>query len=372
MSKTVNFKIQSLESQGMGVSKSNDQIIFIPKTLPQEEGEAIITASKKTVSFAKLDKLTKESPLRSKSPCPHFHDCGGCDYLHTDYSSEIMFKQNAIKEIFNRQHKIDISATLTTVSADERFGYRNRIQLHYNKKSKRLGFKSQSTKDILEVPNCLLPKPEVKEKLTELYHNKTWQKLVSKQRPQGHIEIYDKNGTLSVNINKRYAHEGFTQVNKEMNNKLLNIINKKIESITYKHQFILDLFGGSGNISREATVPTLVVDSTPEKYIRLQNKYQTYKEVNLYEPEALTELKIFSPKEVDLLIVDPPRSGFKEIDQISQAFQPKEIIYVSCNPQTLARDIKQIESSYEIEQVFLVDFFPGTKHFESMAFLRRK
>jgi len=368
-SKIVQFKVQSLDSLGQGVSKENGEIVFIPKTLPGEEGIAKIISTKKKVSFATLQNLTKTSNLRQESECPHFGICGGCHYLHIDYVDEISFKKQSMLDIFERQHKLSVSDKLEILSSKDRFGYRNRVQLHYDIPSEKLGFRSQETKEILEVPNCLLPDPEVKKKVSELYDAKAWKKVANKK--QGHIEVYHRNDKVDLAVNERYAHSGFSQVNLPMNELMLSHINDRFSKISFENGFCLDLFGGSGNLTACTPVETLVVDATPEKFIKLKNKQQTYQKVDLFKSNSLNLLKKSITKAPDLLMVDPPRSGFKELELFTQEFNPKEIIYVSCNPQTLARDIKNLFGKYQLEKLFLIDFFPGTKHFESMVFLKR-
>lgn len=369
-SKTVQFKVQSLDSLGQGVSKENGEIVFIPKTLPGEEGIARINSSKKKVSFASLVELNKKSELRIDPDCPHYSECGGCDYLHMDYASEIDFKTKSMIDIFERQHRVQISDKLEILRADNRFSYRNRVQLHYSTNSKKIGFRSQGTRNILEVPNCLLPDPEVKRAVSSLYENKHWMTL-TKGKKEGHIEIYHRNSKVDIVANQRYASSGFSQVNGPMNQKLLKQIDKKFREIEFKNKFCLDLFGGNGNLTANLEVETLVVDATPEKFINLRNNHQRYKRVDLFKDNSLELLKNETSKQPDLLMVDPPRSGFKELELFTQHYKPQEIIYVSCNPQTLARDIKNLQNEYQIERLFLVDFFPSTKHFESMMFLKR-
>ncbi len=366
----VQFKVQSLDSLGQGVSKEEGKIVFIPKTLPGEEGIAEITASKKKVSFASLQNLTKISPDRIESDCPHYQKCGGCHYLHTNYENEIRLKKNAMLDIFERQHRIEISDKLTILNSESRFSYRNRVQLHYDTKIGKLGFKSQKDNEILEVPNCLLPDQQVKKEVSKLYKDQAWKQYASHKK-QGHIEIYNKNGVTSIHANERYAFEGFSQVNKPMNDLLLAHIEEKFAQVNYQNKFILDLFGGNGNLTENCKFETLVVDATPDKFIKLKSEFQTYKRIDLFDENSLSQLTPLIKCSPDLLMVDPPRSGFKDLLKYTDELKPKEIIYVSCNPQSLARDLRGVLENYKLESVFMLDFFPGTKHFESMVFLKR-
>jgi 23S rRNA (uracil1939-C5)-methyltransferase len=367
-SNSVRFSIKSLDASGQGFSNLDGNLVFVPKTLPGETGVASIIASKKKVSFAKLDQLDQESELRAQPECPHYNNCGGCSYLHMSYQDEINFKTLALKDIFDRQHKIKLQNEIIVHAAKTRSHYRNRVQLHYNKNS--LGFFGDGqNKDIIDVSNCLLMKNEVAAKVKALYQDDHW-KTLNLNKKEGHIEVYLRDGKVSIHINQRYSNEGFTQVNQEMNEELKSLIDNRLNELG-PDDYVIDLFGGSGNLSKKTNSPTLVIDSTPTKYIELTNDHQEYLELDLYGKHATRDLQNKIKRSPDLLIIDPPRSGLKNLDEYLKIIQPKEIIYVSCNAQTLARDLKKVENEFVINELFLFDFFPSTKHFETVVTLSK-
>ena len=158
-----------------------------------------------------------------------------------------------------------------------------------------------------------------------------------------------------------------------MNELLLNLVNEKMKSVTNDSSTTVDLFGGNGNITKALSHRTIVMDATPTKYIKLQNKeYQEYSELDIYDQSAINKLEAFNIKDIDLLVIDPPRSGLKNIDEFTKVLNPKYIVYVSCNNQTLARDTHKILEDYLIEEAHMFDFFPGTRHFESVIFFKHR
>ncbi|EQC44751.1 class I SAM-dependent RNA methyltransferase [Bacteriovorax sp. Seq25_V] len=370
--KTVKFKVSSIDSLCQGVSKVNDSITFIGKTLPGEEGEAVVYSSKKNVSFAKVKSISKKSPQRQEANCPHFIECGGCQLLHTDYENELEIKKSSLLEIFMRQHKIDISDKFIQISAPRRNLYRNRIQLQYDKRRNLIGFRSEDSKSIIPVQKCDIAIPEVRDLMLSLYSS-DWKKFAKKAN--GHVEIYKKGNEVKTTWDSRYAHEGFSQVFKEMNDRLLALLCDPTLISKYKGRNIVDLFGGNGNLSAFFDGSSLVIDGTPEKFINLVSPCQSYKQINLYADDAVSIFKDAWKEFKDdnsLLIVDPPRSGIKNLDEFAQACKPAEIIYVSCNPQTLARDLKTILQDFSISKIYQLDFFPGTRHYETVVFLGKK
>lgn len=353
------FFIENIDPLGQGVDKSTQTICFIPKTLPNEKGQAIIKNKSKGVAFAELQKLEQSSEHRVTPVCKHFDNCDGCHFLHTSYEHEVELKQNAFNQILQRLgqgYKVD-----KVISAPNRFNYRNRIQLHYNKKIKKLGYFKRKSKFIHEVPECLIATPVIQEEIKNLYNNKSWLKLVGKEKNQGHIEILDIDGKARTSINKAYADGGFTQVYEHMNQVLKKYVRDSLTNTPEK--IIFDLFSGSGNLTRDLKPKNLIqIDIYPH------DMGESFYNLNLFDEESIA--KIPSQK-VDTFIIDPPRSGFKLLSQWIEKFDPTEIIYVSCDPQTLIRDLKSIQEKYKILEICLMDLFPSTYHFESIIKLEK-
>ncbi len=364
----VQFKIEHLDSIGQGVSKA-EQITFIQKVLPGEEGIAEVFKSKKNIQFAKMTELTKKSDQRTTSDCPHYDECGGCHFLHTSYENELSFKKQSYLDNFQRQYKIDLSDLLQIHAAKDRYHYRNRIQLHYDKNSHALGFHNEDNSRITPIESCLMANDAVNEELSTLHSS--WKKEAKKKK--GHVEIFQRDGKILKTYDSYYSAQGFLQVNPPMNHKLLSLLEEKMLAWTSDESTTVDLFGGNGNITKALQHRTLVLDATPEKYIKLQNpNYQEYFELDIYHKSAIDRLKKFAIKDIDLLVIDPPRSGIKNIDEFVSLLNPKYIIYVSCNNQTLARDTSKILEDYEILEAHLFDFFPSTRHYESVNFFKHR
>lgn len=374
MNKIEEFKIEHMDALSQGVSKSSESVTFIAKTLPGETGEAKIHQSKKGVQFAELKKLESSSPERIVPECKHFTTCTGCHYLHTNYQNELVIKTENFKRIFRQFQNCEF----VTVGAPERLGYRNRLQLHYDFSQKKLGFINQLTHQIIEVPECLIGSGPIREKLRELYHKQEWLHLAKNQKPKGHVELYQKGDGVSLTWNQAYADGGFTQVNRHMNDILVKSVSENLKTNHLNHLAVLDLFAGNGNLTKEIAEKTSVtcVDfyaKTPSKKSQQQHIH-----LDLFHPQALNQFSSlissqFSNKEeYSTLVLDPPRSGFKNLKEWSDKFKFEFILYVSCNPMTLLRDLETINQSYQVIQLSLLDLFPSTYHFESIALLKRQ
>ncbi len=356
------FKISTLDSLGQGVSKLGERITFIPKTLPGEEGEAIVQAEKKGVAFARMNSLSVSSSDRVKPVCPHFDVCPSCHYLHTSYEKELATKKENFLNLFRKLPLPEIKV----VPAVRRTGYRNRVQLHYDTKIRKIGMLDARTQEIINIPQCLIGVPEVSKAIQNLYADEQWLKLAPKNTPRGHVEIYYKDQATELSWNSSYAQGGFTQVFGEMN----ALLHQEIANwFGNEKSSVLDLFAGNGNLTNNLPYSErLCVD------IYNAAKESDFYSCSLYEPGALEKVSTLLKKKnlsPQVLILDPPRSGLTDLKEWLTELNPARVAYVSCDPHTLVRDLLKV-TDYRPTGAVLLDFFPSTFHFESLIFLERK
>jgi 23S rRNA (uracil1939-C5)-methyltransferase len=357
------FEITGIDTLGQGVSKLTDKVTFIPKTTIGDKGEAVVVSQKKGVIFARMTHLEVSSEERISPICSHFSACPSCHFHHVSYESELKYKKESFERLFR---KLPLPA-VEIIAAPQRTHYRNRLQLHYSTKSQLLGMKDPLTFEIIPIPNCLIGVPEILRELQNLYRDQNWLKFAPKDHPEGHVEIYWKDQKLHLSWNQPYAAGGFTQVYEQMNERL------KCELAAFFSQSpikgLLDLFGGNGNLSEKIPAQSrLCVDNYRTKV------GADFFDQDLYARDALEKIKLaLKARRMDVshLILDPPRSGFRQFAETLELLGPKTVAYISCDPHTLARDLAPL-GRYEIKKAFLIDFFPSTFHFESMIFLERQ
>ncbi|HXH74615.1 MAG TPA: hypothetical protein VNJ08_06595 [Bacteriovoracaceae bacterium] len=363
LTRNVPFKITSMDSLGQGVSKVSDKVTFIPKTTVGDEGEAVITAEKKGVAFAQVKKFTQQSPERQVPPCPHFENCPSCHYQHIPYTAELKFKHEALEKLF---YKVK-TPPIEVIGSPQRLEYRNRVQLHYDTGLKKLGMFDIRTNQILAIPQCMIGLPEINQAIKELYQDDKWLSEAPRNPGRGHVELYWINQELKVTWNKPYADGGFTQVYEAMN----RMLKEKLKSWTGlgPDVALLDLFAGNGNLSDGLSYSKrLCVDM----YAQIPG--ENFISQDLYHEKALRSIldqlnrRQFKPTS---LLLDPPRSGLKDLKLWLDAFKPESVAYVSCDPHTMIRDVASL-TDYEVTRTFLIDFFPSTFHFETMLFLEKK
>jgi 23S rRNA (uracil1939-C5)-methyltransferase len=184
------------------------------------------------------------------------------------------------------------------------------------------------------------------------------------QKPVGHVELYEKDGSVNMSWNKNYAEGGFSQVNSEVNIALQELVSKFVDS----KDVVLDLFGGDGNLTHKIECQSkLSIDLYKETPID-----SSMFNLNLFEQHALPQFSAENKTDFDTFIVDPPRSGFKLLTEWAAKYRPNKIIYVSCHPATMIRDIRELTKDYEVVHSSLIDLFPSTYHYEAMIVLSKR
>lgn len=368
------FKIDHIDPLGQGVSKLSDKVSFIRKTLPGEKGEFNALKSSKGVVFGEPDHIDQVSPLRIQPDCPHFFECPSCHFLHTDQTTESSIKQKTLeREILKRlQNSALLKEGLPKIKLHgplQRNAYRNRIQLHYDLKKKRIGYIDPLKKRIVEVPQCMIGTSVLQEKLRELYHSQKWMQLMPSHSPtKGHLELIERSNEAELVWNSRYASGGFTQVNQQMNETLVELVTNTLKRSS-SQQGIWDLFGGEGNLTqRIQDTPVLVADSHQNK--SGQEKERLFLETDLYSDGVLEDLLQKSPFTPDTLLLDPPRSGFKQLKDFLTKLKPQTCLYVSCHQATQLRDLQDLPKNYRLKEVHLLELFPATYHFETVFLLQ--
>jgi len=361
--KTVKFEISHMDPLGQGVSREGKTVTFIAGTLPGETGAAVVYKKSKGVQFATVHTLEKPADSRCNPVCVHFEQCPGCHYLHTDYASELNYKQSALlRHLAQLELPEDV---VELVPAPRRLAYRNRIQLHY--RHKYIGMLDPVSNKVVEIPHCQIFQGELQGAFDKLYEDKSW---TAEFTGHGHCELYLKDGKVSQRWNGKYAHGGFSQVYAEMNLLLQSRLQTLLSEISADS--VVDLFSGQGNLSHDFALQggnRVLVDSfwdveadpAPKNFLRL----------DLYADDALQRfLRVFGKNNFDTLMVDPPRRGFPQLDSWIKKIKPQNLLYVSCNPASLARDLRGLTSKYRVTAVQLLDLFPATYHFETLVVLR--
>lgn len=399
-----NLKIEKFDHFGRGIIKSNNIPIFVVGGIPGDIVNISVVKDKKKYKEAVIKELVKPSSKRVKSTCIYNDKCGGCQLLNIGYSDGLGYKENRLREILNK-FGLD-SIRINPIEYSNNFNYRNKIVLHIDEK--KFGLYEKRTNSIVQVNKCLLVDEVInkyikkissfiktnnhslKEVMIRVLNNNVllaFTGKVDKSLLKNHFkEVYSLylNNELLLgekdlivdlcNYKFKVSKESFFQVNLEVAEKLFNYVISYVKDKDIRSA--LDLYCGVGVfsilISKYASEVTGI--EVVENAIRNANYNKELNGIkNINFICGKTEDYIDKFKNNDLIIVDPPRNGLdkKTVDNILR-INPKEIVYVSCDNMTLARDIKLLSEDYEVLELTPFDMFPNTYHCECVCLLKLK
>ena len=405
------IKIEKLDHQGRGIGFINEKIVFVPFALPGDIVDIKITKDKKNFCEGSIIKYIEKSKMHIDSICPYFEICGGCDLRHISYDDELKFKENKVKEILSKFTRDDIKVN-NIIGSEEIEMYRNKIKFAVNKK---LGLIKRNSHEIIEIDKCLLADSKINELISEInkcnlngiqnitirksyFTNDTMlivdiigEKNIDKSLTnlEKYVDslIFTKNGNILKTIGKgniiekldnltyKISPNSFFQVNSRQTVKLYDLVLEKASPT--KDEIVYDLFCGTGTIglylSRSAKkVIGVEINKDAIRDANENKKINNIENVEFYAEDVtkFVDRKLDKP---DVVVFDPPRAGLnKKIIDTIKSFSPKKIVYVSCDPVTLARDLKDFSDKYEIIDVTPVDMFPRTYHVECVCLLTKK
>lgn len=406
-------EIVGLENEASGVAKINGMVVFIPKTLVGEKVRIRITEIKKNYAKGKLIEVLEKSDKRTTSKCPYYEECGGCNLRHQESDENIKFKKEKVENALKRIGKLDVLVD-DVVPSLKNENYRNKAS--FKVEDNRIGFYGEGTYQLIDIDNCMLLEKEINDSLTVirsyLNNNKNEIKTITIKHGNAMneilIDIFSTNDEdinilsyLTTNIDDlktvifnekivygngyinqvtnglmfKCSSKSFFQVNTMQTEKLYSLA-VKLANLT-KNDVVLDLYCGTGTITsilagyvKKVIGIEIVEDAI---YDAKENvKTNGISNVKFICGDAAKEISKIK-ENIDVVFVDPPRSGIdRKAIAVIKKINPKKIVYISCNPVTMARDLSYLNDLYTMEKVVPVDMFPNTAHVECVSVLHRK
>jgi tRNA/tmRNA/rRNA uracil-C5-methylase (TrmA/RlmC/RlmD family) len=366
----ITLQISDIAFGGEGVARIDEFVVFVPFVIVGEEVEAEITEVKKNFARARLSRVIQPSPERVEAPCIYFQKCGGCQYQHIEYGAQLRIKHKQISDLFERIGKIPREVIAPVIPCPQPYGYRNRIMIRsqWNKPEQKLniGFVRWDCGLVEDIEECKIAEPPINEQIKHVRANPP---------PKGGIKVVLRIPPEDWEV----PRDSFFQNNFFLLPELVKTAREFLVRGGAKH--LIDLYCGVGffGIELADVVESFVgveYDQLAIKAARrnAESHQRTNGEfISANVEEALPELlKKFSPTATSLLL-DPPRKGCpRELLELLRQERPSQIIYVSCHPATMARDLNVLcaEGVFNLVQVVPLDMFPQTQHVECVAELR--
>lgn len=394
----------------LGASFGRDEqgrVIFVPFSIPGERVRVEITEPHKRWARGKILNILNASPHRIEPRCPHFKDCGGCHYQHLNYEMQLQAKSEVVRDQLHRIGGFSSPPLATTLPSPSPWNYRNHIQFSLNVDGG-LGFHAARSDRVVTIKECLLPISEIVE-LWPMVHvpaphileqvairvgneGERMIELHSNANPEVEMEIdvpasvvWMTGQTLTVlagepsiqiDVLNRTFHVSagsFFQVNTDL---VSDLVASTLEMLAVQPtDVIFDLYAGVGLFSffiTEAGARVIAVEQSAWATKDFEFNLQDSDNVELYEAPVEIALPAIRDQP-NKILVDPPRGGLgPAVIQAILDHSPVELVYVSCDPTTLARDGNALkEGGYQLENIRLVDLFPQTYHIETISHWRK-
>jgi 23S rRNA (uracil1939-C5)-methyltransferase len=326
------------------VARSGGKIVFVPLTIDGEEVEVQIVEQKRKFDRAELRRVLRSSAERVEPSCPYFGRCGGCDYQHISYKHQLELKRRQVSELLKRVgHLSDVSVS-PAIPCRNPYAFRNRITVHAE--HGHIGFFAKNSRSVVDVERCAIAVPEVNEKLKQLRKKGL--------RDGSHRTLRGKGVPLT-----------FTQTNSCVASEMLEYISARLEG-----EVLLDAYCGSGFFAHALAgrFQKIIGLDWDEHAICQAKSLAGSSELYICADVADAIAGILGEHKPEAVLLDPPAAGIeKPVAEALAANKPARLIYVSCNPATLARDLSRLCECLEVKSVQPFDMFPQTAEIETVV-----
>lgn len=392
---------------GRCVAKYEGKTVFVDGGSVGEIIEAKKTKEKKNLIFATKIKTIQQSPFKTEPLCPHFNECDGCSMQDITYEKELEIKKNSVLNKLQRIAKLDVKDVDILTNAE--YYYRNKVDLKVE--SGKLGYYNRKTHNLTQISTCKIASKAINQminwlenqdlkgiseiKIRSNYNDEIQismdyvsdEMLENLKSVESIVEIYAKNKNFDLIYRKKQfvdkigdlsfmiSPKSFFQVN-QYNTSLLYDTAKQMMNATANDR-ILDLYCGIGTTTMyigngNNTIGVEVVKDAV-KDANQNKKLNNLQSIQFIEEKSENVVGKLTKEHFDIILVDPPRKGMDEkvVEAIIKS-TAKKLVYISCNPATLARDLKLLtENGFVVENVKLVDMFQKTTHVESVVLMTR-
>ena len=374
-------------------------VIFIKGAIPDEVVEVSISEKKRDYSIGTVTNVIEPSPYRINPPCSVFGTCGGCHLQFISYERQVSMKEEILLDSVSRIGRLE--APLSPALTERNYNYRYRGQFKISREGG-IGFYKEGTRDVVPVEECPLMINEINRIVRELNNRKlsgikeihiscgdAANALIKSKLATEDIEkIMSGVGFLGVafesgestgrdyirldlnGLQYTVTPWSFFQAHWNLNKKVVELIISELQPL--ENMRILDLYAGAGNFSLPLAAHASQVIAVEENRYAADDGQRNVKLNNIKNCRFINSSaeKYRIQEKFDIVVLDPPRPGLQsDVARKIIDSSPGKIVYISCNPATLARDLRKFSERYNVDSLRMIDFFPNTYHVEALAFM---
>ncbi len=388
-STTLEVEIERILPGGVGLAHADGRTIFVALAAPGDRLRVTIDRVKGNLSFASIKEILTQSPVRVEPPCPYFGRCGGCDFQQMTYEAQLGAKAEIIRDCLRRIASLEKPVDIVVHASPKDWRYRARATWQVDQEEESVGYYERASRRVCDVADCAVLVPALQTTLEQV------RAIRLDALPVGlkHIDVVvGEDGVslapefadfhtseVSLKIgNEVYCYNGeaFFQINQDL---LAPLIATALPDVT--GETALDLYCGVGLFTlplarRFSRVMGIEANPVASRFARrnLQRAQLGNAKIITSTVTEWLRTNVRTLGSVDLILLDPPRAGAESVVIKSILdLHPKRISYVSCDPATLARDLKKLlAGGYTLDSIAAFDMFPQTHHVETVAHLRNE
>ncbi len=365
----VQLRIEKMAVGGAGLARHNGLVIFVDYAAPGDLLLAEIIEEKKNVSFAKIVKVLEPGPNRVKPPCPYFGECGGCSWQHLAPVEQLRQKHLLVEDSLKEIQKIQPFEIRPMLPSSEHYYYRNRIQV--TALNGNWHFRKKHSHDFVQIQDCLIAEEPIRQVLQNPPQN-------LKNNVRYDLRLSEDSKVTTTALDEDVELVGFSQVNRYQNQEIMEHVLASLPKSSDADLY--EFYAGAGNftfpiVGQKSYSHVWAVEASPVLVKKAQEQIQkqniSTKKLSFHLGDVGQFLKTRWPKTNDVVFLDPPRIGTDEsVIKTLALSRPRQIVYLSCHPVTLNRDLKRLlsfEKSYKIQFVQPFEMFPQTDHVETLV-----
>jgi len=383
----VTVKLGDMTQEGATTARDGDRDLVIDCGIPGETAVVELDREERGRFYGRVVDVLDHSPDRIDAPCPYFGECGGCQWQHVSYERQLAMKREIVAEKLHEVGGFGEPPVSPTLGAENPWGYRNHIRFTAKPRGE-IGFVQRGTHRFLRIDECLIADPWINQALPKLQGKGSGMHQVAIRLgvKTGDILIHPDVSEIDPSLPPTQTHyyeellgcrfrisaASFFQTNTPQAERLISLVRERLDP--QPGETLADAYAGVGTfavILAPLVSRVIAIEESAAAVDDAMVNIAACPNVQYYRGKVEDVLPTLDER-IDCLILDPPRIGAHPaaIDAVLKS-RPSRIAYVSCDPATLARDLRLLAGAYDLLDVTPVDMFPQTHHIECVATLRR-